>query len=79
MTRELFRYLNDYATELAKQHVMSSYTGLPSADVAREQAYAHGVCTAFNEIVEIEYDQIHNFYNSEKEEEDVSDTEGDNP
>ncbi len=69
VTQEVFKYLRDYANELAQDLATKNFGELPSDVVAREQAHTFGGCSVLNEIVNIDIEQIDNFYNTEREEE----------
>lgn len=70
ITREVFKYLDDYAAEEVKSFGTQDCKGLSSNDVSRLQAENFGLCVAVERIINISIEDVDAFYNPEKEDTD---------
>ena len=71
ITREMFRYYKDYAAEIGRIHATEDYGGKSSDEVARIQAQTYGMCSVYEDLVELTADDINNFYKIEAENEEI--------
>lgn len=69
-TVAVIKYLDDYAMELARNLATKDFGNLSASEVAREQAQIFGMCSAFSDIANLEFEDVDRFYNPEKEEKD---------
>lgn len=72
-TKYVFKYFQDYLDELTvkigKEYLSTSCVGLSSDELVRNQATQHGVNTAIQDIIDLEYQDIENFYYKEEKNE----------
>lgn len=71
ITRKMFQYYDDFATEIGKIQATTDHGGKSSDEVARIQAQTYGMCSVYNDLIDLTADDINNFYKIEVEDEEI--------